>query len=134
MSTIVVGPIAHSISDIRYFFTAVVQAEPWYQDPKVIELPWRERHIEAVKGRPLVFGIIKWDHLVTPHPPVQRGMRIVKEALQKQGHDLVEFEVPDSEEASKLIVKFHFHIKLTIVTYLCHGQRKGYIRCMCTIR
>ena len=39
-----------------------------------------------------------------PHPPVQRGMRMVEEALKSQGHDIFEFEVPDSHLADHLTV------------------------------
>lgn len=108
---IVVGPIAHSVEDIRYFFTTVLQAEPWFKDPKCIEMPWREEQVDLVKGRTLTFGIIKWDHLIMPHPPVQRGMRIVEEALKSQGHELIEFAVPDSHEADSItalpLPRFH---------------------------
>ena len=99
-----VGPIAHSISDIRYFIKAVLQAEPWFKDPKCIELPWREEHVDLVKGRPLNIGLIKWDNLIMPHPPVQRGIRMVEEALRAQGHDVFAFTVPDSHEADHLTV------------------------------
>jgi amidase len=100
----VVGPIAHSISDIRYLIKTVLQAEPWFKDPKCIELPWRSEHVDMVKGRPLNIGLIKWDHLIMPHPPVQRGIRLVEQALKSQGHDIFNFAVPDPHEADRLIV------------------------------
>jgi amidase len=102
---IVVGPIAHSVADIRYFFTAVLQAQPWFHDPKCIEIPWRHEHVDLVKERPLTIGIYKWDHFIMPHPPVQRGMRIVEDALRKAGHELIEWELPDSAHADKLVVR-----------------------------
>ena len=114
---IVVGPIAHSISDIRYLVETVLQTEPWFYDPKCIELSWREEHVDVVKGRPLALGIIKWDHLVMPHPPVQRGMRIVEEALRSHGHDVIEFEIPDSNEAESLTVGPPYN-KLIVVSYI----------------
>jgi amidase len=99
-----VGPIAHSISDLRYVISTILDTAPWFHDPKCIELPWRTDHVDYVKGRPLTFGIIKWDNLTMPHPPVQRAIRIVKEALRAQGHELIDFEVPDSHEAERLTV------------------------------
>jgi amidase len=102
---IVVGPIAHSVADIRYFFTTVMQAQPWFHDPKCIEIPWRHEHVDLVKGRPLTIGIYKWDHLIMPHPPEQRGIRIVEEALRKAGHELIEWELPDSAHADHLVVR-----------------------------
>jgi len=100
----VVGPIAHSIADMRYFTKAVLSALPWFQDPKVIELPWRPEHEEQVQGRKLTFGLMKWDSLIMPHPPVQRGIKIVEEALRSQGHEIIDFEVPDAKEADRIVV------------------------------
>ena len=82
----------------------VLQAEPWFKDPKCIELPWREEHVESIKSTRLNIGLIKWDQFVMPHPPVQRGIRIVEDALKSQGHDVIEFSIPDSREAHDLSV------------------------------
>jgi amidase len=101
---IVVGPIAHSISDIRFFINTILQVEPWFKDPKVIEMPWRTEQVDKVKGRPITVGIIKWDSLVMPHPPVQRGLRMVVEALKSQGHDVIDFDVPDPVWVNSLTV------------------------------
>jgi amidase len=84
--------------------TTVLQTEPWFQDPKCIELPWRGEHVELVKGRPLTFGLIRWNNLVMPHPPVQRGIKTVEEALKAAGHDIIDFAIPESAEAAHLLV------------------------------
>jgi amidase len=100
----VVGPIAHSIGDIRFFAKQVLEAEPWFQDPKVLELPWREGHIQRLHGRKLTLGILKWDTLVMPHPPVQRAIRIAEEVMKKAGHEIIEWTFPDAQEAQRLLV------------------------------
>jgi len=100
----VVGPIASSLSDLRFVFNAIVNAEPWFSDPKCIELPWRPDHLERVKGRALSFGLIKWDTIVMPHPPVQRGLRMVESALRSHGHEIIEFAIPDPHEVNSLTV------------------------------
>jgi hypothetical protein len=100
----VVGPIAHTVADLRFLFKTIVAAEPWFSDPKCIEFPWRQERADKIKNRKLTFGIIKWDGLVMPHPPVQRGVRIVQEALKAQGHEIIEFDVPDATTANSLTV------------------------------
>jgi len=39
-----------------------------------------------------------------PHPPIQRGMRMVEEALKAAGHELLDFYLPDTAQADKLTV------------------------------
>jgi amidase len=102
--TSVVGPLAHSLSDVRFFIKTILEAEPWFYDPKVIELPWRESHVDSVKGRPLTLGLLRWDGVVKPQPPVARGLRMVEEALRAAGHELIEFDIPDPELANALPV------------------------------
>lgn len=100
----VVGPIAHTVADLRFLFKTIVAAEPWFSDPKCIEFPWRQERADKIKNRKLTFGIIKWDGLVMPHPPVQRAVKIVQEALKAQGHEIIEFDVPDATTANSLTV------------------------------
>lgn len=104
MLTAVVGPIAHTVADLRFFFKTVLAAEPWFSDPKCIEIPWRQDRADKIKSRKLTFGIIKWDRLVMPHPPVQRGVKMVQDALKAQGHEIIEFDVPDPETVNTLTV------------------------------
>jgi amidase len=100
----VVGPIAHTVAELRFFFQTVLAAEPWFSDPKCIEIPWRQDRADNIKSRKLTFGIIEWDRLVMPHPPVQRGVKMVRDALKAQGHEIIEFDVPDVETVNSLTV------------------------------
>jgi Asp-tRNA(Asn)/Glu-tRNA(Gln) amidotransferase A subunit family amidase len=123
---VVVGPIAHTVSDLRFFFQTILQAEPWFSDPKCLEIPWRTEQVALVKDRPLTFGLVKWDHLIMPHPPVQRGIKIVAEALKAQGHEIIDFEIPDPQEADNLtVLSLHFLVNM-VGAYLCSGRREGY--------
>ena len=99
-----VGPITHSVSDLRFFIQTILEAEPWLSDPKCIELPWREEEVKAVSGRPLALGLIKWDTIVKPHPPIQRGTRMVEEALKAQGHNVIDFAIPDARKVNGITV------------------------------
>jgi amidase len=70
---------------------------PWQNDVDVIEMPWREDILQSVRNRScgrgerngrLVFGIMECDKTVTPHPPVQRAVRIVRDALLECGYEV----------------------------------------------
>ncbi|KAK5240936.1 Acetamidase, partial [Exophiala xenobiotica] len=44
----VVGPLAHSVPDLKLFVTSVLQEEPWKYDSKVIPMPWRQGEEDAI--------------------------------------------------------------------------------------
>src|SRR5436305_1076789 len=100
----VVGPIAHTVAELRFFFKTVLAVDPWFSDPKCIEIPWRQDRVDKIKSRKLTFGLIEWDRVVMPHPPVQRGVKMVRDALKAQGHEIIEFDVPDVETVNSLTV------------------------------
>ena len=77
--------------------TSILSLSPWLSDPYAIQIPWREEIVSATleraaeKGssdvqRPLKLGIFWTDSVVTPHPPIQRGLRLVADAIDKAGH------------------------------------------------
>ncbi|RDW61821.1 amidase [Aspergillus mulundensis] len=86
----VVGPIAHSVQDLRLFTTAVLSQEPWKHDSKVIPLPWRPSESDAItskiKSTGLNLAYYTFDGNVHPHPPITRGIETTVSALQKAGH------------------------------------------------
>lgn len=47
----VVGPITHSIDDMKLFMTSVLAQEPWAYDSKVIPMPWRQDEENAIKEK-----------------------------------------------------------------------------------
>ena len=67
----VIGPLAHSPSDVDFFMAALLGVGPWNRDPEVLSVPWR---IQAPTER-LCFGLLKWDEAVMPHPPVRRALQ-----------------------------------------------------------
>lgn len=93
----VVGPISHSAASLKLLVQALLSQNPWLHDPLVHEMPWRREHEEQIhdlinavgsgSGK-LAFGILEHDEQVTPHPPVQRALKVVKEALQKLHHEV----------------------------------------------
>lgn len=91
----VIGPIAPDIRSLKLVFQAVLAQQPWYSDPLVLEIPWRDdierktlELIEASTRDPskLTFAIMRHDGIVQPQPPVMRGLDIIKETLKRRGH------------------------------------------------
>lgn len=74
--------MARSRKSLEVFMKAVVGAKPWEVDSRVVEREW-------VAGDPgkKCFAIMKWDKGVRCHPPIERGLEEVAEALRKEGHE-----------------------------------------------
>lgn len=91
----VIGPIAATAGSLKLLFKAVLSQQPWYHDPLVVELPWRDeieqgtlaliKESAASPGK-LAFAIMRHDGVVRPHPPVARGVEIVVRTLKRLGH------------------------------------------------
>lgn len=85
----VLGPMATSISALKLFTKAIIDARPWDRDPLAIRKVWSEEDYQLVEhggGKAMCFAIL-WDNkVVRPHPPLIRAMNMVKEALEKEGH------------------------------------------------
>ncbi|KPM34291.1 Acetamidase [Neonectria ditissima] len=95
------GFLGSSVSSLKYLLKSVISSEPWLHDPEVTPLPWREQQ-EAGDKANLTFGLLEFDGVVTPHPPIQRGLRMVVEALRVGGHDLVPWNPPSHQEALEI--------------------------------
>jgi amidase len=94
----VVGPLATSIGALKLVIKGLLSTRPWYQDPLVVELPWRPEQEKLEKK--LAFGVIKHDGIVGLTPPIRRALDIAIEALKKQGHEV---RRPPSGEWAELI-------------------------------
>ena len=94
----VVGPLSSTVGGLRLAMRSLLSQQPWLHDPLVHEIPWREEQEKEIfdlvssgtggKGG-LAFGIMENDGVVTPHPPVQRAMKMVVGALKKLGHKVI---------------------------------------------
>lgn len=85
----VLGPMTNSLSAVKRFTKAVIDAKPWKRDPLVVRKPWNESEYaleEHGGGVGMCFAVM-WDNgFVKPHPPLVRAMQMVKEALEAAGH------------------------------------------------
>ncbi|KAL3482483.1 Acetamidase [Aspergillus californicus] len=107
----VVGPIAHSVDDLRLFVESVLSQEPWMFDSKVIHMPWRQQEADTITNKiqsgGLTIGVYNFDGNVLPHPPVLRGIDLVKNALTKTGHKIVPWTPYKHDFAVSLITKIY---------------------------
>ena len=81
----VVGIMGESISCLQTVFRHLQSTQPWEHDPDVVELPWRrEKEIRSDTDcwKAITFGLFTHDGIVTPHPPIQRALRMVEDALR----------------------------------------------------
>ncbi|KAJ6140001.1 amidase signature domain-containing protein [Penicillium samsonianum] len=85
------GPVCHSLNDLE-LFTRVINAHPNNKyDVTSVPVPWRNLdHLD----RKLTVGLLKWDGVVMPHPPVLRALEHSKQTLEKAGHEVIDFKLP----------------------------------------
>lgn len=96
--------MATSISALKLFTKSIIDAHPWDRDPLAIRKVWSDEEYRLVEhggGKGMCFAML-WDNkVVKPHPPLVRAMNMVKEVLEKEGHQgrLIprrsSFEIPE---------------------------------------
>jgi amidase len=79
------GPMAKNLEDMIFYSKAVVDAQAWLMDPKVLPIPWRP--VER-KGK-LRIAVLWNDGIVRPTPPVTRALNETIEKLKAAGHEIV---------------------------------------------
>lgn len=121
----VIGPMGHSISDLRLLLKTIISTEPWLADPKANKIPWRQEDEDAIKAKiqtkKLTFGVIRTDGMVNPHPPVQRAINEAVEALKARGHEVIEWNPPAHAEAFQILVRLSPPQPLSSYSYNCSG-------------
>lgn len=85
------SPMARRLEDLEEFWKRVVAMRPWEYDHTCIPLSWRPVNI---RGKKLRFGVIWDDGIAPPTPACRRALQITIDALQKQGHDVIDVSPP----------------------------------------
>lgn len=85
-----------TVDAIRLVMTSVLSTSPWLRDPNVVKMPWNSEAETSTLARanadgsasdvPLKIGIYWTDGVVTPQPPVTRGLRIICGLIQDLKH------------------------------------------------
>lgn len=98
---------------------SMLSTQPWLRDPVVFSVPWRDEIVAETLARvapdgsaksdqkSLKFGILYTDNIVTPHPPVARGLHALEDALKKAGHKVVSWNPPPHSTAIRIHVSSH---------------------------
>lgn len=92
-----IGVLGTSLDAIHLVLSSILSTQPWTRDPNLVPIPWRQSladetlaksdaHGNANGQLPLKLGIYWTDHVVTPHPPIARGLQLVVDAVKKAGH------------------------------------------------
>jgi amidase len=113
----IVGIMATSLDMMHLVFRSILETQPWLRDPVLVPIPWRQDLADEVLERatasgssndkkPLKLGIYWTDNVVTPHPPITRGLRIVVDAVQNAGHKVVNWDPPDQRTAKRVHLAF----------------------------
>lgn len=92
----VVGPMCHSLEDLRLLTRLIIQSEPWLYDSKTPPVKWEDTPIGP--SEKLTFAFIGDTTPELLHPPVKRALNTVKNALLLQGHRVVEWSPPFSPQ------------------------------------
>ena len=86
-----------TLNAIKLVITSILSTKPWLRDPGVISMPWNSEMERAAIVRanpdgsaneniPFKFGVFWSDGVVSPQPPVARGLRILHDTLKASGH------------------------------------------------
>ena len=79
----VVGPMGLSMDDVNLFCEVASADEPWSKDMNVVEKPW----VKVEPPKKLSIGVMWWDEVVMPHPPINRALKTAVEKLRADGHE-----------------------------------------------
>lgn len=89
------APMSRRLEDLEEFWKRVVEMRPWEYDHTCVPLPWRPVNLQETK---LKFGVVWEDGIVSPSPACRRALEWVCDALEKQGHEVVDFAPPSIPE------------------------------------
>jgi amidase len=112
-----VGVLGTSLDAIHLIFSSLLTTQPWLRDPILVPVPWRQHLVDQTMARattegaanyqkPLKLGIYWTDNVVTPQPPVHRGLRKVVECVRNAGHQVVDWTPPDQRTAKRVHLAF----------------------------
>ncbi|KAL3487241.1 amidase signature domain-containing protein [Aspergillus germanicus] len=96
----VAGPLARSVDGLELYTRTILSFKPWEWDFSAAHIPWRESEYNLGLGlqRPLCFAFMPHDSVVMPDPPIQRGMALMRRALEAAGHQVIDLKPFDGLE------------------------------------
>ncbi|OAL21018.1 hypothetical protein AYO20_11442 [Fonsecaea nubica] len=100
-----IGPVGRSLRDIEMMLRVWNNHEPWLYDPVVMTKKWATNIGVPAKA---TIGVMFWDEVVMPHPPVQRALKMAVDKLKHAGHEVVEFKPYKHKDAWDLAFKQYY--------------------------
>lgn len=82
------GPMSVDREGLELFMKVALASEPWNIDPSIVQKEW----VPYRFARPPKIGIMWWDGVVQPHPPMTRALREVAEACRVAGMEVVDWD------------------------------------------
>ncbi|KAL8993932.1 MAG: hypothetical protein Q9188_007204, partial [Gyalolechia gomerana] len=111
-----VGVMGTTIDAVKLVLISILSTSPWLRDPDVVKMPWnsdaesstlaRANADGSAKHAPLKISIYWTDGVVTPHPPIRRGLRVVQDALQDLRHKVIDWDTPSQTTANRVHLAF----------------------------
>ncbi|OAG42120.1 hypothetical protein AYO21_03574 [Fonsecaea monophora] len=100
-----IGPVGRSLRDIEMMLRVWNNHEPWLYDPVVMTKKWATDVPVPAKA---TIGVMFWDEVVMPHPPVQRALKMAVDKLNQAGHEVIEFKPYKHKDAWDLAFKQYY--------------------------
>ena len=99
--------MTRNLSSMTSITRAVIDSQPWLQDPRVVPIPWRESVFEEIQNRKLVIGVMYDDGVVKVHPPIERALTEITERLKEAGHEIVEWDASLHKESIAIMDAYY---------------------------
>lgn len=99
----VVGPMTTTIEAMEMVVKIIIDGRPWYLDPSCDPIPWRSEATD-LSQRKLRIGIMEWDGVCLPQPPIRKALKRTAAALKAAGHEILPWKI-DQQRAVNLLLK-----------------------------
>ena len=106
----VIGPMCKDLAFLTSITKWFIDCESWRRDFETFDMPWSNEKYEQVRMRTcqsgkrngtLTFAVVRSDGEVMPHPPVQRAVQTVVDALTQRGYQVIDWNPPSHTPASE---------------------------------
>ncbi|KAJ7599208.1 amidase signature enzyme [Mycena floridula] len=101
----VYSPMARTLEDLETFWKAIVNQKPWDYDHTCLVMPWKELDLSKSSMR---WGVMWDDGVILPSPACTRALKIVVDALNRQGQQVIAITPPSPYEGLKIACQLLF--------------------------
>ncbi|KAB8298765.1 hypothetical protein EYC80_000940 [Monilinia laxa] len=102
-----IGPLSTSLEGCKAFMKTLIDAKPWYKEPSLLPLPWKEE--KFFRGKKLKVAVLWDDGVVKPHPPVTRAIKQVVDKLKGNDNiEVIEWKPYKHDLAWEIIANLYF--------------------------